>query len=331
LYQVKSIAEEIGVGFLGTGFDPKWRYEDVPCMPKERYNIMKNYMPTKGSLGRDMMFRSCTIQVNLDFEDEADMIEKFRIGIALQPVATALFANSPFKEEKPTGFKSWRSHVWEDTDPDRCGTLPFVFDSDFGFERYVDYVLDVPMYFVYREGKYINVAGKSFRDFMNGTLEGLEGEYPTMDDWESHLTTVFPEVRLKRFIEMRGADGGPWRLICGLPALWVGLLYDEEAQRQAAAIMSSMTAEEREYLRSEVPVHALQTPFRDGTVQDLALEVLSIARGGLKRRGKQEEKFLDQLDNIAQSGQCQADHVLAMYNGEWNHSVDPYFSEKYSF
>eukprot|EP00204_Picochlorum_oklahomense_P000699 CAMPEP_0118802198 /NCGR_PEP_ID=MMETSP1161-20130426/5292_1 /TAXON_ID=249345 /ORGANISM="Picochlorum oklahomensis, Strain CCMP2329" /LENGTH=468 /DNA_ID=CAMNT_0006730317 /DNA_START=116 /DNA_END=1519 /DNA_ORIENTATION=+ len=317
LYQVKSIAEEIGVGFLGTGFDPKWRYEDVPCMPKERYNIMKNYMPTKGSLGRDMMFRSCTIQVNLDFEDEADMIEKFRIGIALQPVATALFANSPFKEGKPTGFKSWRSHVWEDTDPDRCGTLPFVFDSDFGFERYVDYVLDVPMYFVYREGKYMNVAGKSFRDFMNGTLEGLEGEYPTMDDWESHLTTVFPEVRLKKFIEMRGADGGPWRLICGLPALWVGLLYDEEAQRQAAAIMSSMTAEETEYLRSEVPVHALQTPFRDGTVQDLALEVLSIARGGLKRRGKQEEKFLDQLDNIAQSGQCQADHVLAMYNGEW--------------
>ena len=199
LYQVKSISEEIGVGFLGTGFDPKWKYEDVPMMPKERYNIMKEYMPTRGTLGRDMMFRSCTIQVNLDFESEQDMIEKFRIGIALQPVATALFANSPFKEGKPTGFTSWRSHVWTDTDPDRCGTLPFVFDDDFGFEKYVDYVLDVPMYFVYRDGKYINVAGQSFRDFMEGKLPGLEGEFPTMDDWESHLTTVFPEVRLKRF------------------------------------------------------------------------------------------------------------------------------------
>ena len=331
LYQVKSICEEIGAAFLGTGFDPKWKYEDVPCMPKQRYNIMKNYMPTKGSLGRDMMFRSCTIQVNLDFESEADMVEKFRIGIALQPVATALFANSPFKEGQPTGFKSWRSHVWEDTDPDRCGTLPFVFEEGFGFERYVDYVLDVPMYFVYRNGRYMNVAGKSFKDFMNGTLDGLEGEYPTLDDWESHLTTVFPEVRLKRFLEMRGADGGPWRLICGLPALWVGLLYDEEAQRQAANLISTMTAEEREYLRSEVPRLALNTPFREGTVKDLALEVLKISRGGLERRGRQEEKFLDQLDAIAASGSCQADHLLDMYENDWNQSVDPYFSKMYSY
>lgn len=331
LYQVRCIGEEIGVSFLGTGFDPKWKYEDVPLMPKERYSIMKDYMPTKGSLGRDMMFRSCTIQVNLDFESEADMVEKFRIGIALQPVATALFANSPFKEGKPTGYKSWRSHVWEDTDPDRCGTLPFVFEPDFGFGRYVEYVLDVPMYFVYRDGKYINVAGQSFRDFMNGELEGLEGVYPDMDDWETHLTTVFPEVRLKKFLEMRGADGGPWRLICALSAMWVGLLYDEEAQKQAAAIMTNMTAEEREYLRSEVPRSALQTPFRDGTIQDLAIEVLKIARGGLERRGRQEEKFLNELDMIAQSGKSQADVLLDLYNGPWNKSIDPIFSPQFSY
>ena len=333
LYQVKSISEEIGVAFLGLGFDPKWKYEDVPCMPKERYNIMKNYMPTKGTLGRDMMFRSCTIQVNLDFESERDMVEKFRIGIALQPVATALFANSPFKEGKETGYKSWRSHVWEDTDPDRCGTLPFVFEPDFGFERYVDYVLDVPMYFVYRHGKYINVAGKSFRDFLAGKLEGLEGEFPTMDDWENHLTTVFPEVRLKRFLEMRGADGGPWRLICALPALWVGLLYDDEAQRQALNITSSMSAEEREFLRSKVPELGLETPYKDGTVRDLALEVLSISRRGLERRGRKEGKFLDQLDAIAQSGESQSDVLLKMFREEWSKDggVDNLYTREYSY
>lgn len=333
LYQVKSISEEIGVAFLGLGFDPKWKYEDVPCMPKERYNIMKNYMPTKGTLGRDMMFRSCTIQVNLDFESERDMVEKFRIGIALQPVATALFANSPFKEGKETGYKSWRSHVWEDTDPDRCGTLPFVFEPDFGFERYVDYVLDVPMYFVYRHGKYINVAGKSFRDFLAGKLEGLEGEFPTMDDWENHLTTVFPEVRLKRFLEMRGADGGPWRLICALPALWVGLLYDDEAQRQALNITNSMSAEEREFLRSKVPELGLETPYKDGTVRDLALEVLSISRRGLERRGRKEGKFLDQLDVIAQSGESQSDVLLKMFREEWSKDggVDNLYTREYSY
>ncbi len=333
LYQVKSISEEIGVAFLGLGFDPKWKYEDVPCMPKERYNIMKNYMPTKGTLGRDMMFRSCTIQVNLDFESERDMVEKFRIGIALQPVATALFANSPFKEGKETGYKSWRSHVWEDTDPDRCGTLPFVFEPDFGFERYVDYVLDVPMYFVYRHGKYINVAGKSFRDFLAGKLEGLEGEFPTMDDWENHLTTVFPEVRLKRFLEMRGADGGPWRLICALPALWVGLLYDDEAQRQALNITNSVSAEEREFFRSKVPELGLETPYKDGTVRDLALEVLSISRRGLERRGRKEGKFLDQLDAIAQSGESQSDVLLKMFREEWSKDggVDNLYTREYSY
>ena len=331
LYQVRSVSEELGIGFLGAGFDPKWKYEDIPKMPKQRYAIMRDYMPTRGTLGRDMMFRSCTIQVNLDFDSERDMIEKFRVGLALQPVATALFANSPFKEGQPTGYQSWRSHVWTDTDPDRCGTLPFVFDSSFGFERYVDYVLDVPMYFVYRNGIYHNVAGQSFRDFMRGKLPGLPGELPSLKDWESHLTTVFPEVRLKRFLEMRGADGGPWRLICGLPALWVGLLYDEEAQAQALALADDMTPEEREFLRDQVPRGGLKTLYRGGTVQDLAKEVLKISRGGLERRGRQEGKYLNELDAIAESGETQAEMLLGLYETEWNRSVDPYYSPEFSY
>lgn len=331
LYQVRSVSEELGVAFLGAGFDPKWRYEDVPAMPKARYGIMRDYMPTRGTLGRDMMFRSCTIQVNLDFESERDMVDKFRIGLALQPVATALFANSPFKEGKPTGYQSWRSHVWTDTDPDRCGTLPWVFDPGFGFERYVDYVLDVPMYFVYRNGTYHNAAGQSFRDFMAGKLPALPGERPTLADWESHMTTVFPEVRLKRFLEMRGADGGPWRLICGLPALWVGLLYDAQAQADALALTESMSAEEREFLRDEVPRSGLKTPFRGGTVQDLALTVLGIARGGLERRGRQEAKYLKELEAIAASGETQAEALMKLYEGEWGGSVDPYYSPEFSY
>lgn len=331
LYQVRSISEELGIAFLGVGFDPKWKYEDVQRMPKARYAIMRDYMPTRGTLGRDMMFRSCTIQVNLDFESEQDMVEKTRIGMALQPVATALFANSPFKEGKPTGYLSWRSHVWTDTDPDRCGTLPFVFEPGFGFERYVEYVLDVPMYFVYRHGTYHNVAGQSFRDFLQGKLPGLPGELPTLGDWENHMTTVFPEVRLKRFLEMRGADGGPWRLICALPALWVGLIYDQQAQAEALALISGWTQEEREYLRDEVPRSALSTPFRGGTVQDLAKQVLAISRGGLERRGLEEGKFLNELDEIAESGVTQAEYLLGLYNGPWQQSVDPIYSPEFTY
>jgi glutamate--cysteine ligase len=298
---------------------------------------MRDYMPTRGTLGHDMMFRSCTIQVNLDFESEADMAEKFRLGLALQPVATALFANSPFREGKPTGFLSWRSHVWTDVDNDRCGTLPWVFDPGFGFERYVDYALDVPMYFVYRKDKatgaarYHNVAGQSFRAFMAGRLPGLPGELPTMDDWENHLTTVFPEVRLKRFLEMRGADGGPFRLICGLPALWVGLLYDPQAQAEALALVADWTQAERDYLRVEVARTALATPFRGGTVRDVAAATLRIAAGGLERRGRQEGKYLKELAAIAESGETQADALLKLYNGAWGQSVEPYYSPEFTY
>ncbi len=253
LDQAKRMGEKLGIGFLGMGFTPQWTRDDISWMPKGRYAIMRRYMPLKGSLGIDMMLRTCTVQVNLDYSSEADMVKKFRASLALQPIATALFANSPLIEGKPNGFVSYRSHIWTDTDSDRCGTLPFVFEDGMGFERYVDWMLDVPMYFVYREGRYIDVAGKSFRDFMAGRLPELKGVVPTIGDWADHLTTAFPEVRLKKFLEMRGADGGPWRRLCALPAFWVGLLYDQASLNAAWDIARSWTAEEREAMRRDVP------------------------------------------------------------------------------
>ncbi|KAF6263857.1 gamma-glutamylcysteine synthetase [Scenedesmus sp. NREL 46B-D3] len=327
LYQSKTIGEELGIGFLGVGFDPKWSIEQIPVMPKDRYRLMKSYMPTVGTRGLDMMFRTCTIQVNLDFESEQDMIEKFRIGLALQPIAMALFANSPFVEGKPTGMLSTRGDVWTDVDTARTGNLPFVFQPDMSFEKYVDYAMDVPMYFVYRNGQYVNALGQSWRDFMEGKLPALPGERPTMGDWENHLTTIFPEVRLKRFLEMRGADGGPWRMICALPALWVGLIYEPQAQAEALGLISSWSQDDRDYLAREVPRLGLATPFKGGTVQDVALKVLAIAQGGLDRRGYDEGHFLKQLHVIAESGMSPASHLLQLYNSSWGHSVDPLFKE----
>ena len=214
LGQCKMVGDELGLGFLGVGMWPDKARSDLPVMPKGRYRIMLNYMPKVGSLGLDMMLRTCTIQVNLDYASEADMVKKFRVGLALQPVATALFANSPLTEGKPNGYKSFRSHIWEDTDPDRTGMLPFVFEDGFGYDRYLDYALNVPMYFVYRDGQYIDVAGESFRAFLDGKLPQLPGEKPRVSDFVDHLSTIFPEVRLKSFLEMRGADGGRWGRIC---------------------------------------------------------------------------------------------------------------------
>ena len=333
LHEVREICDGIGIDMLGVGHNPKWKREDIPWMPKGRYGIMKNYMPKVGNLGLDMMLRTSTIQVNLDFSSEADMVKKFKTSLALQPVATALFAASPFVDGKPSGFLSARSNVWTDTDPDRCGMLPFVFEDGFGFERYVHYMLDVPMYFVYRDGKYIDAAGKSFRDFMDGKLDVLPGERPTMNDWSDHMTTAFPEVRLKKFLEMRGADGGPWKRICALPALWVGLLYDDAALDAAWDLVKDLSVAERETLRNEVPRTALATPFKNGTVQDLSKEVLAIARQGLQNRGRMdgygddESHFLDSLDDVAESGRTLAEEFLDKYETEWNGSVDPLFKE----
>jgi glutamate--cysteine ligase len=337
LTQCKAIGERLGTGFLGLGMWPDKRREDLPIMPKGRYKIMLNYMPKVGSLGLDMMLRTCTIQVNLDYSSEADMVKKFRVGLALQPVATALFANSPLTEGKPNGYRSFRSHIWEDTDADRTGMLPFVFEDGFGYERYLDYALDVPMYFVYRDGKYIDVAGESFRGFLNGRLPQLPGEKPRLADFVDHLSTIFPEVRLKSFLEMRGADGGRWGKICALPALWVGLLYDGTALDAAWDLVKNWSIEERTKLRHSVPEMALTTPSPGGgTVRDLAAQVLDIASDGLSRRarlnsaGDNEGGFLDPLRDAVASGLTPADRLLDKFNNEWNGDVSRIY-EEFSF
>ncbi|PJK15359.1 glutamate--cysteine ligase [Lysobacteraceae bacterium NML07-0707] len=333
LREVREVADELGLGFLGMGFQPKWRREDMPWMPKGRYRIMRQYMPKVGGLGLDMMTRTCTVQVNLDYASEADMVKKFRVSLALQPVATALFADSPFTDGTPNGYLSYRSHIWTDTDPGRTGMLDFVFEDGFGYERYVDYLLDVPMYFSYRQGQYLDLAGKSFRHFMQGKLAELPGELPTLRDWNDHMTTAFPEVRLKKYLEMRGADSGPWGRICALPAFWVGLLYDDAALDAAWDLVKDFTLEERNALRDGVPAQALGLPFRGGKVQDLAIEALKISAAGLQRRamrnaaGQDESAFLSTLIEMAEAGQTAAERKLALYHGEWGGEVDPVFRQ----
>ncbi|HVC53734.1 MAG TPA: glutamate--cysteine ligase [Stellaceae bacterium] len=335
LRQVREVCDELGLGMIGLGFDPISRRDQIGWMPKGRYQIMRDYMPKRGRLGLDMMLRTCTVQANLDYRSEADMVQKFRVSLALQPVAVALFANSPFHEGKPSGYQAYRSLVWTDTDPDRCGTLPFVFEPGFGFERYVDYMLDVPMYFVYRDGRYIDASGQSFRDFIAGKLPALPGEVPGIGDWADHLTTAFPEVRLKTYLEMRGADGGPWRRLCALSALWIGVLYDQEALDAAGALVADWTAEEREAMRNDVPRLGLDTRFRGGTLRDVAFRMLDLAHGGLHRRarrdtsGEDETHFLDTLFSIAGSG-SPASEMLKDYETRWNGDIRRIY-EEYSY
>ncbi|MGA7674683.1 MAG: glutamate--cysteine ligase [Rhizomicrobium sp.] len=334
--QVREVAAEIGAGAIGLGFAPTWSMDETNRMPKQRYAIMRRYMPKVGGYGLEMMFRTCTVQVNLDFSSEADMVKKYRVGLALQPVATALFANSPFREGKPNGFLSYRSHIWTDVDNDRAGMLPWVFEDGMGFERYVDYALDVPMYFVYREGKYIDVAGKSFRDFLARKIPEVKDIEPTMADWADHLTTIFPEVRLKRFLEMRGADGGKWGRICSLPALWVGLLYDQASLDAAWDMVKDWTAEERQAMRDAVPWLAFKTPFRNTRVWELAHRMLEISAAGLKRRaskdagGMTEEGFILPLRELVSRGYTRAEELLQLYRTDWGRDLAPLFDE-YNF
>jgi glutamate--cysteine ligase len=324
LKQVKEVGAELGLGFLGLGMWHDKTRAELPTMPKGRYGIMLNHMPRVGTMGLDMMLRTCTIQTNLDYSSEADMVKKFRTSLALQPLGTALFANSPFTEGKPNGFLSYRSHIWTDTDPKRTGMLPFVFEDGFGYERYADYALDVPMYFVFRDGKYIDAAGQSFRDFLDGKLPALPGERPLISDWVDHLSTAFPEVRLKSFLEMRGSDGGPWNRICALPALWVGLLYDQGALDAAWDLVKDWSIEERLALRDAVPKQGLCAPVPGG--RDLAAlgrDVLDIAHAGLAARGEvnsmgdNETSFLNPLREIVESGMSPAHRLLNLYDGEW--------------
>ena len=322
LAQVRAIAENLGAGLIGLGAAPNWKKETMPVMPKGRYALMTDYMQRKGEFGTQMMYRTCTIQVNLDFSSEQDMVKKFRTSLALQPLATALFANSPLFDGKPTGYKSWRSRVWQELDADRTGMLPFVFEDGMGFERYVDYALDVPMYFVYRNGQYIDALGQSFRDFMKGELPALPGELPYLSDWEDHLTTIFPEVRLKQFLEMRGADGGPWSRICALPAFWVGLLYDRNSLDAAWDICKNWTSEQRNQMRLSASKNGLQGGIKKVKFQDLAKQVLSLSRAGLKARRKlgatdpkhDESNFLNILEKSANTGMTPADELLSHFN-----------------
>ncbi|HLO22284.1 MAG TPA: glutamate--cysteine ligase [Methyloceanibacter sp.] len=331
LVEVGEVGKELGLGFLGLGFSPKWTLAETPVMPKERYRIMKRYMPKRGRLGLDMMFRTSTVQVNMDFASEADMVTKLRVGLALQSIATALFANSPFTDGKPNGYQSYRAEIWRDTDPDRTGLIPFAFEDGMGFERYVDYALDVPMYFVYRDESYVDVAGASFRDFLAGKLGALPGVLPTLDDWADHLTTLFPDVRLKRFLEMRGADAGNFSQLCALPALWVGLLYDSEALDQAYALVADWSLSELQALRDQVPRLGLATPFHRHRLLDVAREVVMIALGGLRRRarldrnGEDERKALEPLLEIVEAGRSPADRLLAEYRGPWRGDIDKIF------
>lgn len=338
LREVRDVAETIGAGFIGLGAAPIWRHEDMPMMPKGRYRLMTDYMDKVGTHGKQMMYRTCTVQVNLDFASEADMVRKLRVALSLQPVATALFANSPFFEGKPTGFKSWRSRIWRDLDPARTGMLPFVFEEGMGFQRYVDYALDVPMYFVYRDGRYINALGQSFREFLRGELPALPGEKPTLSDWADHLTTIFPEARIKKFIEMRGADGGPWRRLCALPALWVGLMYDDSALDAAWDLAKGWDAETREAWRVQASIHALQAEVGGRKMRDLAREVVAIAEAGLKARARKgaggmvpdETHFLNPLRESIETGRVPADELLEKYHGDWNGDLTRIYAE-YSY
>ena len=338
LAEVKAVADDIGVKFIGLGAAPEWTHDQMPLMPKGRYKLMNGYMETVGSMGTAMMRRTCTVQVNLDFASEADMVQKLRVALALQPVATALFANSPFFEGEVNGHKSWRARIWRDLDPARTGMLPFVFEDGFGFEAWVDWVLDVPMYFVYRDGQYIDALGQSFRDFLKGELPALPGEKPLLSDWADHLTTVFPEARIKQFIEMRGADGGPWRRLCALPAFWVGLMYDQTALDAAWDLCKDWTADQRDALRVAASVDGLQANVDGIDMHQLAREVVAISDAGLKARAMpgagglipDETHFLNALKETVETGMTPADELLAHYNGDWGGDLKRIYAD-YSY
>jgi glutamate--cysteine ligase len=333
LAQVKEVARPLGIGFLGLGMTPTWSRAQIPMMPKGRYRIMTGYMPKVGKLGLDMMYRTCTVQTNIDYSSEANMVKKLRVSLALQPVATAMFANSPFTEGKPNGFLSFRSEIWRDTDPNRSGMLPWAFESGMGFDRYVDYALGVPMYFVKRGERYIDVAGQSFRDLMAGRLEGLPGEHATISDWANHVSTIFPEVRLKRYLEMRGADGGPWRRLPALPAYWVGILYDDDSLEAAWDLVKDWTAAERQKLRDEVPRLGFAATIAGQSVLHLAKTTIALAGHGLARRrrldarGQDERRYLRPIEEYVGRGITPAEELLAKFHGPWDGSVEPVFKE----
>ena len=327
------VADPLGIGFLTLGMSPKWSLAETPSMPKSRYAIMARYMPKVGTRGLDMMFRTATVQVNLDFASEQDMVTKLRVGLALQPAIAALFANSPFTDGKLNGLVSARSEIWRHTDPARTGMLAFAFEAGMGFERYVDYALDVPLYFLKRGDHYQDVAGGSFRDLLAGRLAQAPGERATLADWANHLSSIFPEVRLKRFLEMRGADVGPPDRIVALSALMAGLYYDPNALHAAEMLTQGWTAEDRQKLRDDAPVLGLAAEIRGRDLRSVAIDMLAIAQGGLKRRarlntkGEDETIHLRSLEASAESGREPARHWIERYERPWGRSVEPAFDE----
>jgi glutamate--cysteine ligase len=336
LAQVREVATPLGIGFLGLGMTPSWSRQQIPAMPKGRYRIMTNYMPKVGRYGLDMMYRTCTVQANLDFSSEADMVKKLRVSLALQPVATALFANSPFTEGHPNGFLSFRSEIWRDTDNARAGMLPFAFEDGMGYERYVDYALDVPMYFLKRGENYIDVSGQSFRSLMAGRLHNLSDERATMSDWANHISTIFPEVRLKRYLEMRGADSGPWQRLPALSAFWVGLLYDDGALDQAWQMVKGWSVDERQQLRDDVPRLGFKAKIGNRYLYEITRDCMALAHAGLRRRaradrdGRDETRYLEPLDQILETGRTPAEQMLDKFNGAWSGSIEPAYQE-YAF
>jgi len=331
--ELATVADELGLSFLAIGYQPKHSRQHIPWMPKQRYEIMRAWMPKRGSLGLDMMQRTSSMQVNVDFASESDMVKKFRVALALQPIATALFANSPSDLRDDDGYKSYRSKIWEDTDPDRCGSLPFVFESGMGFERYTDYALDVPMYFVHREGKYVDATGLSFRDFLEGRLSILPGQRPLLTDWVDHLSTIFPQVRLKQYLEMRGADAGDAASrVPALTALWAGILYDHQSLETAWQRIDDWNLNERQALASGVAKQGFGTPFRNESVQEIALWMLDLARQGLERRnarngaGDDESQYLLPLQTAAETGRTFAEQLVRKYSGQWRENTDAAFA-----
>ncbi len=334
LAMLREIAEPMGIGFLGIGGSPKWTLAETPRMPKSRYDIMSRYMPKVGTQGLDMMYRTCTIQVNLDFSSEADMAKKMLVSLKLQPLATALFAASPFTDGKPNGLVSWRGNIWRDTDNNRAGLLPFAFEQGFGFERYAEWALDVPMYFVVRDGRYHDCTHVTFRQFMKGALKGeISNPQPNIGDWINHLSTLFPDVRLKRFLEMRGADGGPWRRICALPAFWVGILYNDEALEAAAQLTAGWSYEDVLALRNSVPQKGIRAMIGGRDLIEIGRDVIEISRQGLKARarlnvsGQDESLFLAPLDEVIAKKSTLADDMLALYQGRWQGNIDKVFED----
>jgi glutamate--cysteine ligase len=332
--QVRVVSRDLHIGFAPLGFHPTATREQMPWMPKGRYAIMRRYMPKVGTRGLDMMTRTCTVQVNLDYASERDMLRKLRVSLLLQPVATALFANSPFAEGRPNGFLSYRAHAWLDTDNQRSGIPRVMLDPGFGFERYVEWLIDcVPMYFVYRNGSYIDVAGASFRDFMAGRLHNLAGTVPTVGDFADHITTVFTDVRIKRFLEMRGADAGRADMMVAQSAFWVGLLYDDAALTAAEALLREATWEDAVAARAGVPREGLAASWRQGSLRDLARDAIAISRDGLRARncrdaaGMDESIFLNPVEAIAAGEPTQAEQWLARYHQTWQGDIRKIFAE----